>query len=147
MILRIGGFSSTTVRGHETFWYALFRVRYRPGDDPTVRIIYGGMRTPTAILFDAIPFMHSDVLRRNHCGEETFVNAGPIIFGTERRGHQYSVARDSNSHFMPQPKRSRSLYISWERNGRPGLKAVQRRIDYPDPVHVNYRACSQVCVA
>ena len=143
MISRIEGFSSTALRGHETLSYALFRVRYRPGHSPTARIIYGGMRTPAVILFDAIPFKHSDVLPRNHCGEKTFVNPGPIIVGTERRGHQYSVARDSESHFTLQPRRSRSLYIGWERNGRAAVRAVQRRIDYPDPVPVNYRACSQ----
>ena len=87
--------------------------------------------------------MHCDVLRRNHCVVAALLNRGSIIFGTERRGHQHSVARDTGSHFMLQPKRSRSLYIGWERNGRPGLWSVQRRIDYPDPVRLNYRACSQ----
>ena len=72
---------------------------------------------------------------------EAFANSNPIIFVTERRGHQYFVATDFEFHFMRQPKRSRSLYIGWERNGRPQVNRVERRIDYRDLTHLNYRAC------
>ena len=65
-----------------------------------------------------------------------------IIFGTERRGHRYSVATDSRFQPMLQLKRSRSPYIGWERNGRHSVKRMQRSIDYRHRTHPDYRACS-----